>query len=69
MIYTLKIVFGKGQVIKAFNNIPFTKEELEINVKEYNFNSQEEKEAFLKGINEAIGWTECCIPELELCER
>lgn len=68
MIYTLKIVFGKEQVTKAFNNVPFTKEELEINVKEYSFNSQEEKEAFLKGINEAIGWNECCVPELELYE-
>ena len=31
-------------------------------------NSEAEKIAFINGINEAIGWTECCIPELELRE-
>jgi len=68
MKHTLKVIFGKEQVIKAYNNESFTDEELAINVKVYSFNTNEEKEAFVKGINETIGWTECCIPELELCE-
>ncbi|MGC4127976.1 MAG: hypothetical protein QM564_00130 [Bergeyella sp.] len=65
MSYTLKVVFGKEQVNKTYNNEPLTIEELEINVKEYSFNTLEEKEAFIKGINETIGWNECCIPEID----
>ena len=33
--------------------------------KEYNFNSEEEKLAFIKGIEEAVGWTECYVLENE----
>lgn len=69
MIDKLKVVFGKEQVNKIYNNESFTEDELENNVQEYIFNSQKEKEAFLKGINEAIGWTECCFLELELCNE
>ena len=68
MNYKIRIIFGKEQVIKAYNNLPLSAEELDKTVKEYTFNTLEEKEAFIKGINEAIGWTDCCIPELELCE-
>lgn len=68
MKHTLKIVFGKEQVIKIYNNEPLTEEELKNNLKEYSFSSEEEKISFIKGVNEAIGWTECCIPEVELCE-
>ena len=68
MKYTLKIVFGKEQVSKIYNNEPLTDDELKHNIKEYSFDSEAEKIAFIKGINEAIGWTECCIPELELRE-
>jgi hypothetical protein len=65
MKYTLKIVFGKEQVTKIYNNEPLTDEELMNNQKEYSFATEEEKNSFLKGINEGIGWTECCIPEFE----
>lgn len=68
MTHTLKIIFGKEQVLKAYNKESFTKEEEKLNIKEYKFESIEEKDAFIKGLNEAIGWTEFCIPELELCE-
>lgn len=67
MKYTLKIVFGKEQVIKVYNNELLTEEESENNLKEYSFTSIEEKNAFIRGVNEAIGWTECCMPEFELC--
>ncbi len=69
MKYTVKIVFGKEQVEKIYTNIPLTDEEIKNNVKIYSFTSKEEKKAFIHGINEAIGWTECYIPELELCEE
>lgn len=65
MKYTLKIVFGKEQVSKIYNNEPLADDELKYNLKEYSFSSEAEKIAFINGINEAIGWTECCIPEFE----
>ncbi len=63
MKHTLKIVFGKEQVLKVYNGEPLTTNELNINVKEYVFNELKEKEAFIKGINEAVGWTEYCFLE------
>lgn len=68
MIQKVKIIFGKEQVIKLYNEEPLSNDELQNNLREYTFNSIEEKNSFLKGIDEAIGWTEYCIPELELRE-
>jgi hypothetical protein len=58
-----KIVFGKEQVMKAHNGESFSQEELEMNVKEFVFDTIEERQAFVKGVFEAIGWTECFISE------
>jgi hypothetical protein len=66
MKHSLKVIFGKEQVTKRHNNKPFTDEEIKLNLKEYQFNSEDEKLAFIKGLNEAIGWIEFCIPELEI---
>ena len=66
MKHTLKVIFGKEQVVKIYNNTPLSDEEIKLNVKEYQFNSSEEKQAFIKGLNEAIGWVDFCIPELEI---
>lgn len=66
MKYNLEVVFGKEQVHKINNNIHLTEEEVKLNVKQYQFNSVEEKQAFISGLNEAIGWIDFCIPELEL---
>jgi hypothetical protein len=66
MKHTLKVIFGKEQVVKIYNNTPLSDEEIKLNVKEYQFNSAEEKQAFIKGLNEAIGWVDFCIPELEI---
>jgi hypothetical protein len=66
MKHTLKIIFGKEQVIKAYNGVALNKEELSTNVKEFSFDTVEEKEAFVKGVQEAMGWTAYCIPEDEL---
>jgi hypothetical protein len=37
-----------------------------VNVKEYQFESEINKMEFIKGLNEAVGWTDICIPELEI---
>lgn len=66
MKHSVIIIFGKEQVVKAYNNLEFTEQEKKENIKEYFFDTVQEKKSFLKGINEAIGWMECCIPELEL---
>lgn len=66
MKYTIKIIYGKEQVIKFYNNEPFSNEEKLNNLKEYKFNSKEELDAFCFGVNETIGWTECHILESEL---
>ncbi|MEZ7914714.1 hypothetical protein [Macellibacteroides fermentans] len=66
MKHSLKVIFGKEQVVKIYNNTPLSDEEIKLNVKEYQFNSSEEKQAFIKGLNEAIGWVDFCIPELEI---
>jgi hypothetical protein len=66
MKHTLKIIFGKEQVLKVYNGENLRDEELKANVKEFSFNSEEEKNAFANGVYEAIGWSDCCIPEYEL---
>ena len=66
MNYTIKIIFGKEQVEKFHNDVKFTSDEMTLNIKEYNFNSHAEKIAFCKGIEEAVGWTECYILEDEI---
>jgi len=65
MSYTVKIIFGKEQVNKFYSDEPLTEYEKENNVKVYHFNSESEKQAFCKGINEAVGWVECCFADLE----
>lgn len=62
----LRVIYGKEQIVKIYNNETLTDEEIKLNVKEYQFNSEEEKQAFIKGLNEAIGWIDFCIPELEI---
>lgn len=66
MKHTLEVIFGKEQVLKIFNNKPLSGEEIKLYVREYEFNSEEEKQAFIKGLNEAIGWVDFCIPEFEI---
>ena len=68
MKHTVKVIFGKEQVVKVYNNEPLTEEEQSLFVKEYEFETLQEKLAFIKGLNEANGWVEFCIPELELRE-
>lgn len=63
MKHTIKIIFGKEQVNKFLSDVPLTEKEKSINEKEYHFETQLELDAFLKGVNETVGWLECYIVE------
>lgn len=65
MIQVLPVIFGQEQVLKIRNGDKLTIEETNLYKKEFLFGSIEEKEAFIKGLYEAIGWIEFCIPEIE----
>ena len=56
MKYLAEIIFGKDQVKKFHNNETLNDFEKIINLKKYNFESRAERNAFYKGIGEAIGW-------------
>lgn len=58
MKYLAEIIFGKDQVRKFHNNEPLNDFEKIINLKKYNFESRTERNAFYKGIGEAMGWLE-----------
>lgn len=58
MKYLAEIIFGKDQVRKFHNNEPLNDYEKIINLKKYNFESWAERNAFYKGIGEAMGWLE-----------
>lgn len=62
----LKVVFGKEQVLKLFSNQELSEREINENVKYYHFNTEIEKIAFMKGIEESVGWNAYCIPEVEI---
>ena len=63
MKHSIKIIYGKEQVNKFLSAVPFSEEEKSINEKEYHFETQSELDAFLKGVNETVGWLECYIVE------
>ena len=58
MKYSIKIIFGKEQVDKYLSEIPFDNDEKEIHEKEYFFDTKAELDAFIKGVDESVGWTE-----------
>lgn len=58
MKYLAEIIFGKDQVKKFHNNEPLNDFEKIINLKKYNFESRAERNAFYKGIGDAMGWLE-----------
>lgn len=63
---TLTVVFGKEPVAKIHNHIALSEEERLLNVKAYTFDSEKEKQAFINGLNEAVGWLDVCIAENEI---
>jgi len=58
MSYYTKIIFGKDQIRKHRNNEALTDYERIINLKKYTFETRAERNAFYKGIGEAMGWLE-----------
>lgn len=58
MKYLAEIIFGKDQVRKFHNNEPLNDFEKIINLKKYTFETWVERNAFYKGIGEAMGWLE-----------
>jgi len=66
MTYNLKILFGKSEIQKYHSDIALTIAEKEINLKQYSFDYRLERDTFLKGINEAVGWTEYFLIESDV---
>ncbi len=63
MSYSIQLLFGKNEINKYHLDIALTVAEKEINLKRYSFEHRLERDAFLKGVNEAIGWTEYFLTE------
>ncbi|MDD8019126.1 MAG: hypothetical protein PHP42_12185 [Bacteroidota bacterium] len=61
MPYEIQILFGKSEIAKYQLGEELTASEKEINLKSFSFEEKNEAKAFLKGVNEGIGWTECCL--------
>lgn len=61
----VKVVFGKDQVLKLEAGKQLTEEETKDFVKQYLFESEEEKQAFLMGLEASNGWQEYEILEHE----
>ncbi|OCB69216.1 hypothetical protein [Flavobacterium piscis] len=58
MKYLAEIIFGKDPVRKFHNNEPLNDFEKIINLKKYTFETWVERNAFYKGLGEAMGWLE-----------
>lgn len=50
------IIFGTEEVRKIHSGIALTTEEQAGRLKTHSFETEAEKAAFLKGIDEAVGW-------------
>ncbi|STO14783.1 hypothetical protein [Flavobacterium hibernum] len=58
MKYLAEIIFGKDQIKKYHNNETLNDCEKIINLKKYTFETWVERNAFYKGIGEAMSWLE-----------
>jgi len=61
MKYLAEIILGKDQIQKYHNNETFTDFEKTINIKKFTFETHTERNAFYKGIAEAMGWLEIIV--------
>jgi len=59
--HIVKIAFGKEVVIALNEGKKLTKEQRKFNLKKFEFPTQSAASYFIKGIEEAVGWTECYI--------
>jgi hypothetical protein len=65
MKHSVKIIFGKEQVNKFILDTPFSKEEKDINEKIFYFKSKGELNAFIKGVDITVGWSEAYTAEIK----
>lgn len=65
MHHTVHVIFGKEQVLKVSHGEPLSDDERQLYEKVFEFQSLQEKHTFIQGLNEALGWQEIFIPELE----
>lgn len=59
--YTITILFGKEVIQKHLNGETLSALEKETHLKTYEFESEAEKFAFQRGVDEAVGWQESYI--------
>jgi hypothetical protein len=58
-MYKVTFLFGKEEIHKFLNGKHLTEDELKLNVIEIAFPTIEGAQAFVKGVEEGVGWTEC----------
>lgn len=66
MKHTIRIIFGKEDVDNYLRDGDFTQTLEGVHIKEFYFETESEKMAFCKGIDEAIGWLEYCIVDNQM---
>ena len=64
----IEILFGEQEVRKYEQGTEFTDYEKILNIKAYYFNSELEKQSFIRGLEEGIGWNNYCIMDEEMNE-
>lgn len=69
MSIKLQVLYGTEQVRKYENEEALTEEEKETYLKEYSFETEREKRAFLNGMDEATDWLEYLVIEPEQQEK
>jgi hypothetical protein len=57
----IQIVFGSEAVCKMIHKQPLTEEEKNVHQKTYTFATMAEQVAFVKGIEEAVGWQQAYV--------
>lgn len=60
---TVNILFGKEATQKILNNQQLSQEEILESQKSFAFETEEEADAFKKGIEAAVGWQEVYVLE------
>jgi hypothetical protein len=60
---SITITYGKEQASKMHNGQKLSAAEEAQFVKSYNFKTEKEAQAFIKGVEEAVGWQEVYIEE------
>lgn len=59
------VIFGKQGINEFLNNQKILNNKIDSLISKYNFKSDLEKKAFIKGLNEAIGWSDYYILSAE----